>query len=320
MSLIERAVTRLQPGKPGAAKPVVPGVPEGAGPGVVVPLAAGPRAEPRLSAIDPPAAPTQPAAAGTDADGGALAVRRPTARIKLDALRKRGFSIPGAEPTPQGDAFRLIKRPLLACASGRGAVKVEHGRRIMVTSSLPGEGKTFCAINLAMSIAAERDHSVMLIDADVVRPSAMKALGVSAERGLMDWLLGDVADVHELVIGTNVRRLTLLPAGRRHELATELLASGKMERMLDALSQAYPNRILMFDAPPLLAATEAQALAAHMGQIVLVVEAGRTLRGTVEESLSLLKSGQNVNLLLNKARGHVGTAQYGYRAGGDGQR
>lgn len=321
MSLIERAIHRMQPARPatgptaagdpliGRAREVAGAVATGAG----LPPGHTPRDDGFSDTLTTPR--PGPAVAPT---AEAPPSRRPAAKLSLKTLGARGFSIPGVNNSRHGDAFRMIKRPLLDCAGGRGAVKVDHARRIMITSALPGEGKTFTAINLAMSIAAERDHSVMLIDADVVRPSVMKTLGVDTERGLMDWLRGDIANVHELVMSTNLRRLSLLPAGTPHGLATEMLASASMERLLDTLSLAFPNRILLFDAPPLLAATEAQALAAHMGQVVLVVEAGRTPRASVHEALGLLRPEQFVNIVLNKARRpdrYVDQA-YGYARGG----
>ncbi|MFT3804579.1 MAG: XrtA-associated tyrosine autokinase [Burkholderiaceae bacterium] len=217
-----------------------------------------------------------------------------------------------------GHEFRIIKRPLLSNAFGANSKNVTNGRRIMVTSALPGEGKSFCAINLALSIAAERDTSVLLVDADVAKPSFPVELGIPAGRGLMDWLVDPTIDIAQLVSNTSIPGLSVMTAGMHHTLATEYLASTAMTRLLDMLSQRYPDRILIFDSPPLLLTTEARVLAQHMGQIVLVVEAGRTSRQAVDDALSTIQSCEVINLLLNKAHGFgktPGYGQYGYGYG-----
>lgn len=237
-------------------------------------------------------------------------------RLDLEALRIRGMVVPAGAPTRTSQEFRVIKRPLLANAFGRaGTTPVENGRRIMVSSALPGEGKSYCSVNLALSIAAERDHGVILIDADVAKPSIPRELGIQTEKGLMDWLLGEERDLTALVLPTNVENLSILPAGHQHEQATELLASEAMERMLTQLSERYPDRILIFDSPPLLATTESRVLSSYMGQIVMVVESGRTPRDAVAQALTMIESNEVVGIVLNKAREHEKASGYGYGYG-----
>ncbi len=233
--------------------------------------------------------------------------------IRLDALRRRGFVVPDAKTNLTGEEFRVIKRPLIANAFGLGAAPVKNGKRVMVTSAFPGEGKSFCAINLALSIAAERDHKVLLVDADVARPSIPRELGFSADAGLMDSLLEPQKhNVADLVLQTDVEKLALLPAGRRHEHATELLASQAMSKLLDVLSERFPDRLIIFDSPPLLVTTEARVLASYMGQIVLVVEAGRTPKAAVNEAISTIDGTADVvGVVLNKSSGSS-TGGYGY--------
>ena len=205
----------------------------------------------------------------------------------------------------------MIKRPLIANAFGPDASGRPNARRVMVTSSLPGEGKSHCAINLALSIAAERDHQVLLVDADVAKPSIARHLGVQMGAGLMDWLLDGGPDLGALVRPTSVDRLSILPAGRRDEQATELLASAAMGRLLEALAERYPDRIVVFDSPPLMVTTEARVLASYMGQVVMVVEAGRTPREVVDEALGMLPREQVVGLVLNKSRRGAAGGYYG---------
>ncbi len=325
MSLIERAVARLTQTEHPETHPAGSDAPQGAVNGTerkttIEALADRLAAEAATAVAAPaaaapaPSAPPAPAARPSEAESRAAPVRpapdAPAAaahgpellRIHLESLRARGLVVPSGTPTPTANEFRIIKRPLLANAFGRGAQQaVRNGRRIMITSAFPGEGKSFCAINLAMSIAAERDHGVILIDADVARPSIPRELGVEVEAGLMDWLIDGKPDLSQLVRKTNVDTLSILPAGRRHEQATELLASEAMGRLLEQLSERYPDSILVFDSPPLLVTTEARVLASYMGQIVMVVEAGKTPREAVTQALAAIESNEVIGLVLNKA-------------------
>jgi exopolysaccharide/PEP-CTERM locus tyrosine autokinase len=213
--------------------------------------------------------------------------------------------------TPIAEEFRLIKRPLIEQAFNRKGGPVKHGNLIMVTSSLPDEGKTFCAVNLAISIAMEMDHTVLLIDADVARPSVPRFLGLKTEIGLMDILLDDKLDLADVMIKTNINSLSFLPAGTSHKHATELLASQAMSGLLDEIANRYPDRIVIFDSPPVLLTTEARVLAGQMGQIVLVVEAETTTQHAVQNVLRQIGSDGNVSLVYNKARRFSGAEYYG---------
>ncbi len=242
----------------------------------------------------------------------------PPARIQLETLRARGYVTPEGDQERIGQEFRVIKRPLLENAFGRNAGNVRNGRRVMITSAFPSEGKTFCAINLAMSIAAERDCQVLLIDADVARPALLRELGVSATAGLMDCLIDGTPDVTALVQPTNIDKLSILPSGRQHGQLTELLASDAMTALVERLSESYPDTILVFDSPPLLLTTEARVLAGHMGQIVLVVEAGRTPQDGVTEALATISHCEVVGLVLNKAQSRSKGYYSGYTGHGYG--
>jgi receptor protein-tyrosine kinase len=186
----------------------------------------------------------------------------------------------------------------------------------MLTSSLPGEGKTYCAINLAMSIAMELDHTVLLVDADVARPSVLRTLGLPAQRGLMDLLVDDKLDVSDVLLRTNVDTLAILSAGTSTPRATELLASSTMANLVHEIANRYPDRIVIFDSPPLLLTSEARALASHMGQIVVVVEAQKTTQHALGEALRQLDGHPNVNLIYNKTRDIPGIEEtYDYHYG-----
>lgn len=237
----------------------------------------------------------------------------PYADIDLQRLFKMGYVTPQAPSSRRAEEFRMVKRPLLTNARGNSAAPVLHANRIMVTSALPGEGKTFVSINLALSIAMERDTTVLLIDADSTRPAILERLGLPPARGLLDVLSDPRVDVQTVLLKTNIERLSILPAGTLQEQATELLASKSMSFLVDKLASRFPNRILVFDAPPLLGSTESRVLAAHMGQIVLVIEADRTPQRSVVDALVTLESCPVVMPLLNKASSSEAGSYYGSR-------
>lgn len=235
--------------------------------------------------------------------------------IQLDAaaLAAAGVVTPDAPRSRLADQYRVIKRSLIRNATGKGAAVLKRGNLIMVTSALAGEGKSFTALNLAMSIAAERDHTVMLVDADVARPSVPRMLGIAPGPGLLDVLQGSV-DMGEVLLRTDVDKLTILQSGTPHSRATELLASAAMGGLLDDIANRYADRIVIFDSPPLLLTTEARVLATHMGQVVVVVQAGKTLQGDVERALETIETCPVRLMLLNQARTRSESG-YGYEYG-----
>ncbi|CDG83266.1 XrtA-associated tyrosine autokinase [Janthinobacterium agaricidamnosum] len=231
--------------------------------------------------------------------------------LNLDRLHQLGMVTHDGGRTSVAEDFRIIKRPLLRYAR-EAAATTKHGNLIIVTSALPGEGKTYCAVNLAMSIAMEMDITVLLVDADVARPSVLKVLGLGAEPGLMDILLNDQLEMSEVILKTNIPTLSILPAGRSNKHATERLASRTMSRLLDEISSRYADRIVIFDSPPLLITTEANVLAAQMGQVVMVVEAETTTQHAVREALRQIDGCPHINLIYNKTKAFSGGDYYGY--------
>ena len=234
--------------------------------------------------------------------------------VDLDVLAASGIIRPDAPRSRQADEFRVIKRPLIDNAMGKGAARVKDGNLIMVTSALPGEGKTFTALNLAVSIAMELDNTVMLVDADVARPTLLSKMGLAPAKGLLDVLVDESIPLSQVLLKTNIEKLTVLPSGTQHPRATELLASDAMVRLLEGMSSRYSYRIIIFDSPPLLVTTEARALASHMGQVIMVVSAERTSHSDVRNALAATESCPVRLMLLNRARG-MGKDQYGYGYG-----
>ena len=245
-----------------------------------------------------------------------LQEKTPSVEIDLDYLAAKGFITPNASRSRIADEFRILKRPLLANAAGKGSLSIKHGNLIMVTSAVPGEGKTFCSINLAMSIALEFDRSVLLVDADVAKPSVPSCLGFPPGRGLLDVLNGGVPDLSQVLLRTNVEKLTLLTSGRAHGRATELLASAAMGKILEEIATRYADRIVIFDSPPLLVATESSVLATQMGQIVVVVHAETTSQAEVAHAIAAIESCPVKMTVLNQVRNAgQGTFGHGYGYG-----
>lgn len=236
--------------------------------------------------------------------------------LDLEGLAAAGYVTPNSHRSSLADELRVIKRPLISNAQGKSASPIDSANLVMVTSSLPGEGKTFMAINLALSIAMEVDTTVLLVDADVARPAIPERLGLQPSKGLLDLLTNKSLDISDVLLRTNVERLSILPAGKPQSRATELLASESMTRLVEELASRYTDRILIFDAPPLLPSTESRVLASHMGQVVLVVESNRTRQSAVNQALATVESCPVVMLLLNKVeRIGFNSANYGYYSG-----
>ena len=232
--------------------------------------------------------------------------------INFSELAGRGMLTPDSPRSPIAEEYRAIKRPLLSNIEGKGAAIIRHPNLIMVTSALQGEGKTFSAINLAMSIAMEQDKTVLLVDADISKASAGRLLGVpDSSPGLIDVLEDQRLHIGDVILRTNIPNLRIVPAGRVHERATELLASQSMYRVADELAQRYSDRVVIFDSPPMLLTNEAQVVASIVGQIVFVIAAEKTSQRAVSEALSMLGDEAMVGMILNKAK-HAFTSKYGY--------
>ena len=319
MSIIEKAANRIDNNRePVRVTPVTPARPDAPAIPAAQPLIEAAMAARVQAAVPRPSAAPAPLAQPAPPAAPARPRKQSTKRVELDLNRMRdmGMVTAAGGRTLLVEDFRIIKRPLIKRAFAEPIDGDPPGNLIMITSSLPGEGKTYCAINLAMSIAMELDHTVLLIDADVARPSVLRTLGLPAQPGLMDILLDDKLDLADVMLRTNVDTLSILPAGTSTPRATELLASQSMSTFLYEIAHRYPDRIVIFDSPPLLLTSEAHVLATHMGQIVLVVESETTTQHAVKESLRQLEGCSNVNLIYNKTREFPGIEEtYDYHYG-----
>jgi Mrp family chromosome partitioning ATPase len=227
-------------------------------------------------------------------------------RIDRARLEQEGLIVPGGPVTALVEEFRIVKRQILLSARGARLEGIPGtAQRVLVCSPLPGEGKTFCATNLALSIAGEKDSEVLLVDADFAKPSILSLLGLSSgggkARGLMDALANPEIRVEDCVLATDVPGLCVLPAGNRTASDSEYLTSNRTAEVLERLTLGAPNRMVIFDSPPALAASPAAELAKHCGQAVVICRADRTGQSALEDALSLLSACPDIKLLLNSA-------------------
>lgn len=215
-------------------------------------------------------------------------------------LREQGLIVPEGSVTTLLEEFRIIKRQLLSNAAelarqGMGPA----AQRVLICSPHPGEGKSFTAVNLALAIAAEKESEVLLVDADFAKPSVLSMLGLPGGPGLMDALADPKVDVADCVIGTDIAGLWVLPAGGATTSDSEYLSTSRSRAVLDRLTEGAPNRFVIFDSPPALAASPAAELAKYVGQAVVVARCDRTGQGALEDAIKLLSACPNIQLLLN---------------------
>jgi Mrp family chromosome partitioning ATPase len=313
----------VKPGQRHRAPQPLQGAPEAKAPELPAePAVLAPQAPPAAPAVQQLA---EPAITPAAAQAPALApiVRAPaifsTQRHPVDRarLRDQGLIVPEGAVSELLEEFRIVKRHLLLQAAelrreGAGAA----AQRVLICSPHPGEGKTYCALNLALAMAAEKESEVLLVDADFAKPSVLSALGLPGGPGLMDALADSSIDVADCVVGTDVPGLWVLPAGDATTSDSEYLSTSRTAAVLDRLSDGPANRIVIFDSPPALAASPAAELAKYVGQALLIVRADRTGQGAVEDAVSLLSACPNIQLLLNAVQfspsGRRFGAYYGY--------
>jgi protein-tyrosine kinase len=239
-----------------------------------------------------------------------------TIHVDRNALRRTGLLPPESQGHELGTQYRVIKRPLLLNAFGPQNPGAASARIIMVASALPGDGKTFSCINIALSLALEREYSVVLVDGDAIKPEISRRFGMKNEPGLLDLLDDPTRPVESLIYPTDVPRLSMLPAGRQSDSSGELIASGRLREVCQSLVDKFPKRIVLFDSSPILVTSEARVLAAVAGQVVLVVKAGFTPQQAVKDAVEALGADKNIYLVLNQIDHLGGMAYYhGYPYG-----
>jgi exopolysaccharide/PEP-CTERM locus tyrosine autokinase len=265
------------------------------------PVRAAPQAAPAPATVPQPAPKRAPPVPQTG----------PLHAIDRRRLRAAALIEPDAPVGALAEEFRIVKRQLLLNVRAMTGAGEAQRRSILVCSAQPGEGKTFCALNLALSISGEPETEVLLVDGDFPKPQVLATLGLDAAAGLVDAIADPRLDPESLVLRTDLAGLSILPAGRPVANVTELLASERARDVLDRLAAARPHRIILFDSPPALMASPATVLAAFAGQLVMVVRADRTSEADLREALELLSGCERVSLLLNGAGFAAGGRRFG---------
>lgn len=257
--------------------------------------------DPKRSSSDAPPAPVGPDVADK------------YVQLDLARLKANNYLTPDEPVNTLAEEFQQIKRRLLGNMVPGISNMEAPGNLIMITSAVPGEGKTYTSVNLALSITREMDRTVLAVDTDIIKSDMSRAFGVLGRPGLFDYLERDDLPVSELLIRTSIPNLVVLPAGLSHGNITEKLASVAMQRLCEELSTRYKDRIVIFDSPPILATTGATALAPMIGQTVMVVEAETTPQAAIKQALQRMDHVKLAGLLLNKTRG--GKQEHGYQYG-----
>tara|TARA_B100000953_G_scaffold299551_1_gene299794 strand:- start:373 stop:1269 length:897 start_codon:yes stop_codon:yes gene_type:complete len=236
--------------------------------------------------------------------------------LDMEYLSQKGMVDHSAERRIINEEFRTIKRKVISNVFGPLAKTLERSNIVMVTSSKPGEGKTFSAVNLALSIASEQDKTVLLVDADVLRPNVMKTLGLKNKEGLIEYLLGEKSSVADVMKSTNIPNLKIIGAGKPHRLSNELLASEIMQKTIDEFSTRYKDRIVIIDTPPLLGINETSVLANLAGQALLVCEEGKSKLHDIKNAVAHLDPNMAIGIVVNKSLSNdQSPGYYGYYYG-----
>lgn len=303
-----------------AEPPKMAKAPKGTG---ASPAEAPPRVEPAVAAEAEPVIEVAPAIKASPrkevARAAPAVVPARQGKIDRDRLAARGMIVPDAPVTGISEEYRIVKREIIRNFTGApGRPVLPRGHRVLIASANPGEGKTFSAVNLALSLAVEADHDVLLIDADIAKPSVLETLGLDEGPGLMDALADPLLPLGDCLIQTDIAGLKVMPAGTQHMHDTELLASARTEALLARLEAGAPGRILILDSPPVLAASPAAVLAGHVGQLIMVVRADETLESSLRDAIGLMGACPHIQLLLNGVKFSPGGRRFGtyYGQGG----
>ncbi len=231
--------------------------------------------------------------------------------IDIGRIERLGFLSPGHPVTRVAEEFRVLKRRVLKNIVNDEGNQAAANNIVIVTSTQPREGKTFAATNLALSIATERDKYVLLIDGDLANPGLFRALGLERRAGFLDVLRKPDLDLGDVIFRTNVERLSLIDSGRSSAISSEYLSSEKMQRLVAEIATRYDDRVIIFDSAPLLASSEPSILSHYAGQILVIVEAGRTSQRAVTAALELIYDQDKVMMVLNKTGSVIGSQAFG---------
>lgn len=247
------------------------------------------------------------AAARTQLPATRAAFRPSERRIELQTMRKAGLATAGKTRSRAAEEFRVsVVRALHNLRSGRAPDALPNV--MLITSAIPGEGKTFTALNLAASIAGNWLGDVLLVDTDAKLGSLSSLLGVGAEAGLLDYAADGGRRLGDLVFETGVAGLHFLPIGSYGRNTEDGSAVRPIGTAIERMSRELPDHLIVLDCAPCLSSSDAVAFAPFAAQIILVIEAGRTQRSEIDMSLELIRSCRNISVMLNRTRSATSAA------------
>lgn len=204
---------------------------------------------------------------------------------------------------PEVESYRVLRTRILQRTLDKG------GNTLMVTSTLPGEGKTLTAINLTFTLAKEFKQTVLLVDCDLRQQNIHKILGIPSEKGLVDYIL-DNCPVKDMIVWPGVEKMSLISGGKTLQGSSELLGSLRMKELVAEMKTRYPDRYVIFDVPPVLSAADALAFVPLVDHVVMVVQAGETPLPDIKKALEMLPQEKILGIVLNR---HVSVKTYYYR-------
>ncbi len=196
--------------------------------------------------------------------------------------------------TSIADQYKILKTRIFQQTMEEGL------NTLLVTSAVDNEGKSITATNLAISLAKELQQTVLLIDADLRRPSLHNLFALSPSAGLSDYLSGK-KPLNDLFISPGINKLTMLPSCKKVGNSAELMGSFRMKNFVEEVKSRYKDRYIIFDSSPLLGFADALILSEYVDGIILVVEYGKTQRHELEKALRLIKGRNLIGTVLNKS-------------------
>lgn len=198
--------------------------------------------------------------------------------------------------SPEGDLYKTIRIQIMQ------KMQEDGWKTLLISSALPGEGKTMTTLNLAVAFAKELHQTVLLVDADLRRQNVHKYLGYESKTGLADYLAHDVP-LSDLIVWPGIAKLSIISGGDAIKDSTEIVSSQKMRSMIVEMKNRYKNRYILFDSPPVLTCPDAIAFAPFIDAIVMVVEADKTTAEEVKKAQKLLPKEKFLGFILNKKKG-----------------
>jgi protein-tyrosine kinase len=257
-----------------------------------------------LAKVQAQRAPAPPPVAPDDPRAERVALSREFSLGSVDAIARLPVNwselkekriISTHDTQPAGQAYRMLRTQVLQRARSHGLTTLG------VVSAANGEGKTLTAVNLALSLAAEPNQTVLLLDLDLRRPAIARTLGLTAERGLESWFGGDEPTKNVCYGIEGIERFYVLPTLTPLAGSSEVLAGLATRRLFNELKGRDPGRLLIVDLPPVLLSDDALTVAPLLDGVVLVVNERRTRREDIVRVVELLGNTRIVGTVLNRS-------------------